>query len=216
MLRLCCRQATARTAGPKCLPSPGVLVFINRLVVPCGKPAATSTSATIPPSGGSNRRRQGVSSGAEAASEATTGPSRRASSRSLVMAASYASGGGGGGGDNLSPPAAAQEVYAFWFDGNPGKSNAKLWYSGGKEADDFIKSKFSGLVEDALSGRLSGAQWEDTPVGACAKTIVLDQFTRQINRGTPEAFAGDAQAQVKKITCMQFGPIDPDELARGL
>ena len=113
---------------------------------------------------------------------------------------------GGLGGGDLSPPAAALEVYGFWFNGDPGKSNAKLWYSGGKEADDFIESKFSGLVDDALSGKLTGAAWEDTPAGVCAKTIALDQFTRQLNRGTPEAFAGDAQAQAMAVKLLEQRP----------
>ena len=36
--------------------------------------------------------------------------------------------------------------------------------------------------------------WSTSPDGALARIVVLDQFTRNALRGTPRAFAGDAQA----------------------
>jgi len=44
----------------------------------------------------------------------------------------------------------------------------------------------------ASSGAL--ARWEETPLAGLALVVVLDQFPRNMFRGTPEAFASDALA----------------------
>mmetsp|Transcript_27737 Transcript_27737/g.60620 ORF Transcript_27737/g.60620 Transcript_27737/m.60620 type:complete len:87 (-) Transcript_27737:2722-2982(-) len=69
----------------------------------------------------------------------------------------------------------------------------KLWYQGGPEEDTLIKDNFGPLVDSALENKL-GPEWEETPKAALAKIIILDQFTRNLYRGTPKAFAGDEQA----------------------
>lgn len=69
----------------------------------------------------------------------------------------------------------------------------KLWYEGGEEIDRDIRSRFGADVEGAIEGK-----WdllEDTseyPVtGPLALVIMLDQYTRNIFRGSAKAFDGD-------------------------
>jgi uncharacterized protein (DUF924 family) len=86
-------------------------------------------------------------------------------------------------------------VLAFWF-GAPdsaeyGKSSAK-WFAKDDRFDAEIRERFGDRVAQALSGGLS--DWPDQPPGALAYVILLDQFTRNIHRGAPLAFAGDARA----------------------
>ena len=69
----------------------------------------------------------------------------------------------------------------------------KLWYQGGPDEDKLIKDNFGPVVENALGNTL-GPEWEESPKAALAKIILLDQFTRNVYRGTPKAFAGDEQA----------------------
>ena len=66
------------------------------------------------------------------------------------------------------------------------------WYRGGEPVDAAIRSRFGELVETACEGGLT--EWEHSPQGAFALILLLDQFTRNIHRGTPRAYAGDARA----------------------
>jgi uncharacterized protein (DUF924 family) len=51
---------------------------------------------------------------------------------------------------------------------------------------------FGALIESALRGECDA--WSATPRGALAQIVLLDQFTRNVFRDTPRAFAGDARA----------------------
>jgi len=89
------------------------------------------------------------------------------------------------------------KVLSFWIEPKPVTeeelaSRGKIWFMGGKEIDQQINEKFRGLVESAKSGELEG--WEKTPRGRLALVILLDQFTRNIYRGSAEAFASDPKA----------------------
>jgi uncharacterized protein (DUF924 family) len=89
----------------------------------------------------------------------------------------------------------ALEVHQYWF-GEPGNAGhmqpRALWFTKSDETDREIAERFGAVVEDAVAGRLD--DWAATPRGALALLIVLDQFTRNVFRGTPRAFAGDARA----------------------
>jgi uncharacterized protein (DUF924 family) len=91
----------------------------------------------------------------------------------------------------MSPPVLppASEVLAFWF-GEPARS---LWFASRPAFDDEIRSRFGAVVTAAASGALDG--WASSGDGALALTIALDQFPRNIHRGTPAAFAHDARAR---------------------
>ncbi len=82
-------------------------------------------------------------------------------------------------GDSLESPEAAFARRDVWYDGSPG-------------VDDDIRARFGALMPQAISGALSN--WQDTADGALALILLLDQFTRNLYRNTPEAYAGDAVA----------------------
>ncbi len=95
----------------------------------------------------------------------------------------------------LLTPAAAQRVLNEWF-GAPGSAQdgqvQMKWFKKDPAFDAELRDRFGALVEQALAGGLR--EWESTPWGALARIVVLDQFTRNIHRDTPLAFAGDALA----------------------
>ncbi len=87
-----------------------------------------------------------------------------------------------------------QEIFDFWF--APGASvehgqPRAMWFRKDAAVDELIRDRFGGAVETALAGGL--ADWA-TPRGALARVLLLDQFTRNIFRDSPRAFAGDALA----------------------
>ena len=95
-------------------------------------------------------------------------------------------------------PPQAQEVLEYWF--GPLSSvetypedKEKLWFGGGDAVDKEIRNRFESLVHAAADHQLDS--WNETPKGRLALIIVLDQFPRNIYRGTPNAFAYDQMAQ---------------------
>lgn len=87
-------------------------------------------------------------------------------------------------------PDAAEDVLRFWF--GPEDVDRPEWFHKSAAFDAEIDLRFGAEVEAALHGRLDA--WCRTIDGRLALVILLDQFTRNIHRGTPQAFAGDAQA----------------------
>ncbi len=69
----------------------------------------------------------------------------------------------------------------------------KLWYGGDPETDEIIRNEFGELFERAKNGELS--YWKKNAFGCLAIVILLDQFSRNIYRGTADAFAQDALAR---------------------
>jgi uncharacterized protein (DUF924 family) len=93
--------------------------------------------------------------------------------------------------------AVREEILRFWFadigDGFDVECHNRLWYSGGSAFDDKIRQRFGEQVALALAQQIT--DWSQTPEGALALVILLDQFTRNIYRASANAFAGDAQAR---------------------
>lgn len=91
-----------------------------------------------------------------------------------------------------------QDVLDFWFGDAANakaedlKSDFQRWFQGGKELDKEIKTRFGKAVKQAAADDL--AIWENTTEGKLALIILLDQFTRNVYRGTAKAFAYDAKA----------------------
>ena len=107
----------------------------------------------------------------------------------------------------MTPPAApAVEVLDFWF-GAPGTpehgSTRALWFTKSAQTDALIRDRFGARVEAALEGRCD--DWTATPPGALALILVLDQFTRNIFRDTPRAFAGDDRALAVAAALVERG-----------
>ena len=80
------------------------------------------------------------------------------------------------------------EILDFWFveHGEPD------WFGGKPEFDAVLARRFT--VTHAAVARGEAAWWRATPSGRLAEIIVLDQFSRQLHRKQPEAFATDAMA----------------------
>ena len=95
-----------------------------------------------------------------------------------------------------------QPVLSFWFghlkNGFPMDNKDLLWWAGTKLTDETIKKRFEPLVLLAKQENLSN--WKRNAKSCLALIILLDQFPRNIYRGTPKAFANDSQAQ---ILCLQ-------------
>src|SRR5678815_6154376 len=89
----------------------------------------------------------------------------------------------------------AQAVVHFWFGapGSPERGKARTaWFRKDDAFDDEIRRRFAEAVEIALAGGLG--EWCTNAEGSLARILLLDQFTRNIFRGSARAFAGDQRA----------------------
>ena len=90
-----------------------------------------------------------------------------------------------------------KHILHFWFGpldgaGMPSAEKHQLWFKRSEHTDIQCQIHFGKLVEQALAGELQ--HWEQSDEGLIALIVLLDQFTRNIYRGTARAFAGDARA----------------------
>jgi uncharacterized protein (DUF924 family) len=83
---------------------------------------------------------------------------------------------------------AAEEIVAFWRDAGPDK-----WFEKDAEFDLTIRSRFLVVHEAAARGELMA--FEEHAEGALALMILLDQFPRNMFRGSARAFATDPLAR---------------------
>jgi uncharacterized protein (DUF924 family) len=90
-----------------------------------------------------------------------------------------------------------QRVLDFWF--QPGAmdqptidSRMDRWFTADTVIDALIRTEFGPLVEKASRGELDG--WAATPQGRLALILLLDQFRRNLYRGSARAFAKDPYA----------------------
>jgi len=81
------------------------------------------------------------------------------------------------------------EVLDFWF----AEGEEERWFKVSPEFDRAITERFGAAYEDAAAERL--AAWEATQEGALALIVLLDQFSRNMFRESPRAFAADPIAQ---------------------
>ncbi|MCE8025092.1 MULTISPECIES: DUF924 family protein [Halomonadaceae] len=81
-------------------------------------------------------------------------------------------------------------VIAFWFE----ELEPAHWFRKDEALDGTIRERFSALHGAAAAGELW--HWRDTPQGRLAEILVLDQFSRNLYRDDPRAFAQDAMALV--------------------
>ncbi len=83
---------------------------------------------------------------------------------------------------------AADAVLSLWRALGPSS-----WFSPDAAVDADIRARFAALYGAAAAGRLG--DWENDPSSALALVIVLDQFPRNMFRGTATAFATDPAAR---------------------
>ncbi|TLZ32691.1 MAG: DUF924 domain-containing protein, partial [Gammaproteobacteria bacterium] len=87
------------------------------------------------------------------------------------------------------------ERMAFWF----GEDNLGLT----AQRDEEIRARFGELFERAAAGELES--WADGPRRRLSLIIVLDQFPRNMFRGSARAFDFDEQALSLALSGMQSG-----------
>ncbi|MFT7116825.1 MAG: hypothetical protein ACI9I0_002037 [Rhodoferax sp.] len=82
----------------------------------------------------------------------------------------------------------AQDVLHFWFQ----EVTEKQRFAKNDALDATLSKRFGATLQAAVRGELS--DWRATAAGSLAEIVVLDQFSRNLYRDTPAAFAQDPQA----------------------
>jgi len=103
---------------------------------------------------------------------------------------------------------AINDILSFWFGElderglcDPGQH--QLWFRKSDDTDRRCRTGFGDKVDMALTGELD--QWAQSASGLVALVLLLDQFTRNIYRDTPAAFAGDSQALELAVAAIDSG-----------
>ncbi len=81
-----------------------------------------------------------------------------------------------------------QQIIDFWFK----ELSPQQWWVKSTELDDLIRQRFGDLHQQASQCELF--EWRISAEGALAEIIILDQFSRNIYRDTPQAFSSDSMA----------------------
>ncbi len=79
-------------------------------------------------------------------------------------------------------------ILQFWFD----EITPAQWWDADPDFDRLIRQRFSDI--HARANRCELSNWRQDPRGRLAEIIVLDQFSRNSFRDTPQAFASDPLA----------------------
>lgn len=93
-------------------------------------------------------------------------------------------------------------VLDFWFR----EASPQQHFTKDKIFDDLIRSRFEKQVKQALASQLDS--WAATPHGCLALILLLDQFTRNIYRDTPQAFSGDEIALALSLKAVDRGDLE--------
>ena len=98
------------------------------------------------------------------------------------------------------------DVLTFWFgtdDLAKQVAPRRAWFAKDPEFDRTISEGFGALMEQARSGELDA--WRKVPASCLALIILLDQFSRNVHRGTAQAFANDAAALQHALYALDHG-----------
>ena len=85
---------------------------------------------------------------------------------------------------------AKQDILSFWFE----KTQPAQWFQVNPEFDESIRLRYHDQYEKASMGIFD--DWKNDPDGCLALCILLDQFPRNMFRGSPKAYATDSKAIV--------------------
>ncbi|MEO7402841.1 MAG: DUF924 family protein [Burkholderiales bacterium] len=91
----------------------------------------------------------------------------------------------------MSAIATPDDVYTFWFGPTPGVERSE-WFEKNAEFDLTNRERFAATHDHVHRG--AADHWLQAPRSALAYVIVLDQFSRNMYRDTPRAFASDDRA----------------------
>jgi uncharacterized protein (DUF924 family) len=86
---------------------------------------------------------------------------------------------------------APDDVLDFWFAGDATRDRA-VWFKQ-DAAFDAECARFADALHAARGGGFD--HWADTARGVLALIVLLDQFSRNLHRGSPDSYAADAQAR---------------------
>ncbi|HEY9217202.1 MAG TPA: DUF924 family protein [Phenylobacterium sp.] len=84
--------------------------------------------------------------------------------------------------------ATPRDVVGFWQSAGPAK-----WFAKSAAFDEAVRLRFEPVHHAAARGEYDA--WADTAEGALALLLLLDQFPRNLYRGSAHAFATDAKAR---------------------
>lgn len=100
------------------------------------------------------------------------------------------------------------DILSFWFE----EISSKSWFQKDAQFDNLIRSRFLSVHKAACAGELF--HWRDSVDGRLAEIIIIDQFSRNIYRDQPEAFAWDGQGLVLSQEAVRAGALDTLEASR--
>ena len=123
----------------------------------------------------------------------------------------------------MSPQSSAHDLLFFWFGPRPYTAarvhqHSRIWFGEPDapeltpQTDELIRERYGELTLEAERGGLTA--WESSPRRRLALILLLDQFPRNIYRGSARAFAQDLRALSLTVSGMQFGAdatLDPVE-----
>lgn len=123
----------------------------------------------------------------------------------------------------MSPQPSALDLLFFWFGPRPYtaarvQQHSRLWFGAPDapeltpQTDELIRERYADVTLAAERGELSA--WESSPRRRLALILLLDQFSRNMYRGSARAFAQDLQALSLTVSGMQIGAdaaLDPVE-----
>jgi uncharacterized protein (DUF924 family) len=101
-----------------------------------------------------------------------------------------------------------REVLSFWFE----EIDPKSWWSAKPEFDDQVRTRFGEMLNRAAAGELFS--WRRDHRGRLAEIIVLDQFSRNVHRGSRQAFEQDPMALAlaqEAVACNAHLSLEPVE-----
>lgn len=101
----------------------------------------------------------------------------------------------------------ARDVLDFWFE----EAGYSQWFSQDDEFDAEVRTRFAATHAAAIAGELW--HWRKTPEGRLAEVIVLDQFSRNLFRQDPRAYAYDGMALALAQVAISCGA--DEKLERG-
>lgn len=98
-----------------------------------------------------------------------------------------------------------ERILDFWFGASADetKERAARWWKKDPAFDQEIRAQFEPYLLSAVRGELNA--WLEEPESSVAFVVLLDQFSRNMYRDTPEAFAQDERALGATLQGMERG-----------
>ncbi len=90
-------------------------------------------------------------------------------------------------------------IIDFWFN----TLKPAQWFRTSRDVDDLVRERFSAVHQAA--SRCETVAWRDQATGRLAEILVLDQFSRNMYRGTPKAFETDSLALALAQSAVSLG-----------